>query len=91
MELRTGEQHNYPTEQATTLRFTVDALPKIDFAAKALHDAQARYFKLYPDTKKYAHALIWTINPAESYACPTCGDQHTHPLPAAECCDPAVD
>lgn len=63
MELRTNERHAFPIEEATSLQYKVNALPTMDFAAKALHDQQARYFTAHPEAKKYAHCLIWTIEP----------------------------
>lgn len=62
MKVRTNDRHNFPVELATTAQFRVNELPATDFAAKALHDAQARYFQKWPEAKKYAHALIWTID-----------------------------
>lgn len=67
--VRTGEPHGFPEGDATSpanqYAFKVGT-PSMDWAAKALQDAQDRYFKQYPTARRYAHALIWPIEKVES-------------------------
>lgn len=63
MQVRTGEQHTFPIGDATTRQYVVDAIPTMDHAARALHEAQARYFAANPDAKRWATSLLWNIEP----------------------------
>lgn len=65
MKVRTGEPHGIPHEEATTRKYTVSPLPYVDFAAEALLEAQARWFKDHPNEKRRASALLWEINPID--------------------------
>lgn len=66
MQVRTGDQHTFPTAEATTTQYVVVGTPMMDHAARALHDAQAKYFAAYPEAKKWARSLLWTIEPDAS-------------------------
>jgi hypothetical protein len=67
MYVRTGEKHGYSVEVATDPAnreaFKVGDLPRIDFAAKALADAQEKYFLRWPEARNLP--LIWTIEGGE--------------------------
>ena len=66
MQVRTGEPHGFPMDDATTHNFTVASSPTVDYAALAPRDAQARSFRQWPETKRYAHALYWDITKGEA-------------------------
>lgn len=66
MQVRTGDQHAFPIAEATTRQYVVDGIPTMDHAARALHDAQAKYFAAYPEAKKWARSLLWSIEPEAS-------------------------
>lgn len=58
---RTGESHGITNGQQYVDQYKVDETPTMDFAKKALLDAQSRYFAQYPDARKYASALLWNL------------------------------
>lgn len=61
-EIRALDRHRFAEAVATDpdYNFTVEALPKRDFAMQALNDARDRYFAQYPHAKP--NELIWTIS-----------------------------
>jgi hypothetical protein len=65
MKVRTGEPHGLPLEEVTTRKYTVKPLPHVDFAAEALLEAQARWFREHPNERRRASALLWDITPAD--------------------------
>ena len=61
MNVRTGDQHEFAQSAATKHRYKVAPMPSIDYAQKALLDAQNAYFNVNPEARKIAKALIWHI------------------------------
>jgi hypothetical protein len=63
--VRTGTTHRYPRPVATDpdneQRFTVDPLPTIDHASRALRRAQDSYAKQWDVSPEDMADLIWTI------------------------------
>lgn len=59
---RTGENHGITDGQQYIDQYTVDETPTMDFAKKALLDAQSRYFEKWPEQRKYAPALLWNLH-----------------------------
>jgi hypothetical protein len=59
MNVRTGDLHGFSDEEATSGKFEVRPLPSMDFAQKALLDAQERYFQTYPEARTLP--LVWNI------------------------------
>ena len=65
--VRTGEAHGIPEDEATVDQWEVDPLPTVDFAARALREAQERWFRNYDGGGRYAPSdLIWTLRKRES-------------------------
>lgn len=57
--VRSDEPHGLPAQEATVDQWEVEALPLLDFAAKALREAQEKYERDYPKAKM--SDLIWKL------------------------------
>lgn len=68
---RTGDHHGFDDAAArepdNQFAFKVSG-PYMDWAEKALQDAQDRYFAANPDARRYARALIWRIEKIDTEA-----------------------
>jgi hypothetical protein len=62
MLVRTNEPHPFSTEEAEIDQFTVNTVPHLDYASRALREAQDTYFSRYPEARKYAADLKWEIH-----------------------------
>ena len=47
------------TDPANQFAFEGFALPRVDFAAKAMEDAKAKYYKEWPDANRNGH--LWGV------------------------------
>lgn len=59
LNLRFGEHHGLPDSESAVDQWEVDPLPTMDFAARALREAQERRAREYPNEP--TTDLIWTL------------------------------
>ena len=65
MKVRTGDDHPFGDDEARIDQFKVNDLPSIDYATRALREAQDRYFKEWPNERKHARDYLWDIKKDE--------------------------
>jgi hypothetical protein len=61
MVTKFSEEHDFSEAEATNPanKYVASRLPRVDYAAKALHDAQRAYYKAHPDENPNDH--IWSV------------------------------
>jgi hypothetical protein len=61
MKIRTGDGHPFDEDEVLVDQFKVGAKPWIDYAAKALREAQDAYYAAYPEARKKSREHLWEI------------------------------